>query len=377
MRSRHLEDQKSSGLLGNLCGQSVTAAAHGLPGSAYTGETFWQRETEKLFPDSWVFVGFTHELTNAGDAVPVTVAGKPLLLLRNRDGEINGFHNVCRHRCLKLVDTPGNVGRLLKCPYHAWAYSLNGELRATPYFGGRNSHSAEGFDRAETGLVPVRTAIWHDWIFVNLGGDAQNFDDFIQPLVRNLEALDLNQIKLVGVIDLGIVQANWKALMENFIEPYHVQFVHKETTKQPLRDHYTVIDGPCLGSAVDLSDEDLEQYRAGKTLAVSSRYLTLFPNFVFGRYFPDQIGVHLNTPIGPGQTHQRRAIYTTDGSRPDESQTEALKKLWSDVHREDHEICERLQMGRLSDIAESGGFLSPEWENSVRRFQELVAAAVS
>ena len=350
---------------------------HGLPGSAYTSDAFWKLETERLFPAGWVFVAFAHDLATAGDALPVSVAGQPILLLRNREGDINGFHNVCRHRCLKLVDAPCNVGRMVKCPYHAWAYSLNGELRATPHFGGRDSHRVEGLDRSQNGLIPLRTAVWHDWIFVNLDGSCEDFYDFIAPLVRNIQTLDLTRIRLVGVIDLGVVNANWKALMENFIEPYHVQFVHKKTTEQPLHDHYTVIDGGCLGSAVDLTDEDRISPRGTNTLAVSSRYLTLFPNFVFGRYFPDQIGVHLNTPLGPGQTHQRRAIYTTDGSNPGAAEVEALKKLWFNVHREDHEICERLQAGRVSPVAEAGGFLSPQWEDSVLRFQELVTAAVS
>lgn len=355
-------------------------ALQSLPGSAYTSEGFWQCEAERLFPAGWVFVAFAHELSKAGDAVPVTVAGQPLLLLRNREGEIKGFHNVCRHRCLKLVETPGNVGSMLKCPYHAWAYSLNGELKATPYFGGRDSHRAEGFDRSQNGLIPVRTAVWHDWVFVNLNGEASDFEEFVAPLVRNLQGLDLARARLVGVIDLGVVKTNWKALMENFIEPYHVQFVHKKTTEQPLTDHYTVIDGGCLGSAVDISQTSTAPDNTATntaTLAVSSRYLTLFPNFVFGRYFPDQIGVHLNIPLGPGKTLQRRAIYITDGSLPGAQEAEALMRLWTEVHREDHEICERLQAGRHSTAAEAGGVLSPHWEDSVRRFQELVRAAVT
>ena len=351
--------------------------AHGLPAFAYTSTAFWQRENQTLFPNSWVFVGFAHEIANPGDVQPITVAGSPILLLRNQDGDIRAFHNVCRHRCLQLVDKPTNVGRIIRCPYHTWSYDLNGSLRATPHFGGVKMHDAEGFDRTENGLVPVRVAHWYDWIFVNLNANAPAFSVFIEPLVRNLKGLDLDRIELVGMIDLGVVASNWKFLMENFIEPYHVQFVHASTTDQPLANHYPLMDDGCLGSAVDLPDEHKKKDERVNTLAVSSRYLALFPNFVFGRYFPDQIGVHQNIPLGPGQTRQRRAIYQTDGHRLNTAEAEALKILWTNVHREDHAMCERLQAGRASVVADSGGFLSPVWENSVRRFQELVVDAVA
>ncbi len=105
--------------------------ATGLPSTAYTSEEFFALEKAKLFHDSWVFVGFAHELDKPGDAIPVSVAGRPLLLVRNDACEIKAFHNVCRHRCLKLVDEPCNVGRVLRCPYHSWTYSLDGELKLT------------------------------------------------------------------------------------------------------------------------------------------------------------------------------------------------------------------------------------------------------
>ena len=349
----------------------------GLPPSAYTSDEFWEAEKASLLPNSWVFVAFAHEMDKSGDTIPVTVGESPLILVRNQDGSIKAFHNVCRHRCVKLVDSPQNVGRLLKCPYHAWAYGLDGALRTTPYFGGEEPNSApEGFSAEEHGLKEVTCAVWHDWIFVNISGDAQPFDEYVAPIKNRLEGLDFEKAKLVGVIDLGVVETNWKFLMENFIEPYHVQFVHSATTDQPLVDHYIVDDGQCQGSAVDLDEADEGGDGSGSTLAVSSRYLTLFPNFVFGRYVPDQMGVHLNVPVGPGKTLQRRAIYMTDGTELDAESAEQLKQLWIDVHKEDHDVCIRLMEGRKSPIAD-GGVLSPHWESSVRNFQEQVIDAVS
>ncbi len=345
----------------------------GLPAFAYTDADFWATECNTVLSRRWVFVGFVHEFTNEGDAMPIDVGGKPVLLLRNRSGGIVAFHNVCRHRCLKLVDVPKNVGPIIRCPYHSWVYNLDGSLRKSPFFGGIDNHTPSGFTPAEHGLVALRCAIWHDWIFVNLDGNAPDFESYIAPLVKRLAGIDFGMVQPVATLDFGEVATNWKFLMENFIEPYHVQFVHQSTTDQPLKDHSTIVDGVCLGSFVDLP----EGVDGGSSLAVSSRYLTLFPNFVIGRYFPNQLGVYLNEPRSPGRTAQRRVIYKTDGQLPDEAETAHLKKLWWDVHKEDHVICERLQSGRASPVAQCGGLLSPHWEDSVRAFQELVAAEVT
>ena len=341
----------------------------GLPAAAYTSEAFFDLENRRIFAESWVFAGFAHELARTGDVVPATVAGQPVLLVRDTKRDIRAFHNVCRHRCLKLVDAPGNVGRAIRCPYHSWTYGLDGALHVAPYFGGRDPRAVPaGFDRTRHGLIPVRSASWHDWIFVNLNGAAPPFEDFVAPLRTWLDGLDLTEVHHLATIDLGDVAANWKLLIENFIEPYHVQFVHSTTTEQPLADHYTINQPGCLGCGVDVSCEATQE----DTLSADSRYLTLFPNFALGLYLPDQIGVHLDVPLAPDRTRQRRAIYSLGPNRGPAERADRLAALWRDVHLEDHAVCERLQQGRVSDAAAGGGVLSPVWEDSVRSFQELV-----
>lgn len=345
----------------------------GLPAHAYTSAEFWESERRSVFRRNWVCIGFRHELGAAGDVVPVTFAGHPLLMVRDEAGAIGVFHNVCRHRCLTLVDAPGNVGRLIRCPYHAWAYDLSGRLRATPHFGGAERHDADGFERAAHGLVRVRSHVWQDWIFVNLDGAAPPFEDYAAPLFARLEGVRWERLSCVATLDFGEVACNWKFIMENFIEPYHVQFVHSATTDQPLTRHYTIIDGRCVGSAVDLERE----LGSAGSLGVSSRYLALYPNFIVGRYFPDQMGAYLNIPTGPGRMTQKRAIYTT-GERPlDAAEIDGLRALWWKVHREDHAMTERLQAGRASEVARDGGVLSPVWEDSVRAFQDMVLRDVA
>ncbi|HUV23663.1 MAG TPA: aromatic ring-hydroxylating dioxygenase subunit alpha [Gammaproteobacteria bacterium] len=351
------------------------AVAHGLPGVAYTSDSFMQLEREQLFANHWVFVGYAHKLPKAGDAKPIQVGGLPLFLLRDQQGRIVAFHNVCRHRNLKLIDATGNCGKLIRCPYHSWSYDLCGVLRNAPYFGGHKAVRPPEFRYEENGLVPVSCEVWHDWIFVNLSPQPMVFDDFLAPIRRQLGRNEVTDYVPVATIDLGEVPCNWKLLMENFIEPYHVQFVHKSTTAQPLEDHYTVIDEHCLGSAVELSAEQVASAREG-TLGVTSHYLTLFPNFVMGTYQPDQMGVHLNEPIAAALTRQQRVIYAHKDARYSDAKIQQLSELWRSVHLEDHAMCIRLQQGRYSPLATQGGLLSPHWENSVRKFQERVADAI-
>ena len=344
---------------------------YGLSAQSYTDQQFLENECKTVLADGWLFIGFVHEFLKSGDAIPVIVGGKPILLIKNDKGEILAFHNVCSHRCLKLVNKRKNVGKIIQCPYHLWTYDLNGNLKVAPHFGGTNQHKFKGFNYSDHGLRPIRIHIWHDWIFINLNGKAKKFEEYAKPLIKKLDNINFKKVKNVATLDFGKINSNWKFLIENFIEPYHVQFVHKKTTKQPLKDHYNIVDGICLGCAVDVKEENKNR----KTLSVSARYLSLFPNFIIATYFPNQIGVYLNLPISPGATHQKRVIYTSDGKTMSEQEINLQKNILWNVHKEDHEICERLQEGRSSPIAARGGLLSPHWETSVHAFQKLIIAA--
>jgi len=344
----------------------------GLPSEAYTDKNFWTKESNTVFSNSWVFVGFAHELKNVGDVIPITVADKPILLVKNIKNKITAFHNVCSHRCLILVNQPKNVKKIISCPYHAWSYDLDGKLLASPHFGGTNNHKPNGFVQKNNGLKPIRTKVWHDWIFININNKALAFEKYASSLIKQLKDINLEKIKPVATLDFGNIDSNWKFLIENFIEPYHVQFVHRKTTSQPLKDHYTIVEGLCYGSGVDLNEEDT----SSGTLAVSSKYLSLFPNFIIGSYYPGQLGVYINNPIEPGKTYQKRIIYTTEGHNLNKTEINKQKQLWWSVHKEDHEICERLQLGRSSPISKDGGLLSPHWENSVRAFQKIVINSI-
>ena len=341
----------------------------GLPSKSYTDNEFWEKECNTVLSNGWLFVGFVHELTKPGDVLPIFIAGKPILIVKNENNKITAFHNVCSHRCLKLVGEKKNVGKLIRCPYHSWSYDLEGNLKSAPHIGGINQHKPKGFNFKNHGLKPIRIHIWYDWIFVNLNSKAKKFEKYAKPLFSKFKDIDFDKLKYAVTLDFGKINTNWKFLIENFIEPYHVQFVHKTTTNQPLKDHYTIVDGICYGSGVDVKQEDNKNSSA---LSVSSRYLSLFPNFIIGSYYPNQVGVYLNVPISPSETSQKRIIYTTNGKVMTKEESDLAKKIWWSVHKEDHEICERLQEGRASPASNEGGLLSPYWEKGVKAFQKLI-----
>ena len=341
----------------------------GLPAKSYTDNEFWEKECNTVLSNGWLFVAFSHEFTKTGDVLPIFIAGKPILLVKNQNNKITAFHNVCSHRCLKLVNEKKNVGKLIRCPYHTWSYDLQGKLIAAPHIGGINKHKPKGFNFKNHGLKPIRIHIWNDWIFINLNGKAKKFEEYAKPLFSKFKNIDFDKLTYVATLDFGKINTNWKFLIENFIEPYHVQFVHKTTTNQPLKDHYTIVDGICYGSGVNVKQEDNKNANA---LSVSSKYLSLFPNFIIGSYYPNQIGVYLNIPISPSITSQKRIIYTIDGAVMTKKERDITKKIWWNVHKEDHEICERLQEGRSSPASNDGGLLSPYWEKGVQIFQKLI-----
>ena len=101
------------------------AQAGGLPRQAYTSQEFFDLERERLFPRVWFGIGFTSDVPDPGDAIPLMVAGLPIILCRGKDGQLRAFHNVCRHRAALVLEKPAKGINILRCPYHAWAWDLD------------------------------------------------------------------------------------------------------------------------------------------------------------------------------------------------------------------------------------------------------------
>jgi len=204
--------------------QTDAIDAFTMPGNFYTSEEILQLEREQLFRRKWICVGREEEFPEPGDYRATELVGEPILLMRNAEGRIKAMANVCRHRAMPLLDGSGNCKRIT-CSYHAWTYDLDGNLlRAF----GVDDHHADFIRDCRLPEFPCE--IWHGFIFVNLDSEAESFLESetvkaIEPMVEHMHIEDMRVI----YSDEQEWGANWKCLVENFLEGYHLSTVHRKT----------------------------------------------------------------------------------------------------------------------------------------------------
>jgi phenylpropionate dioxygenase-like ring-hydroxylating dioxygenase large terminal subunit len=360
---------------------------------AYTSQSFFELEREQVFAQSWIPVALADEVPGPGDYLVVEVAGRSVIVCRNPDGALRAFHNVCRHRGSRLCDAgAGHVDRFFKCPYHSWAYDLNGACLGTPLFtadsevpedqrGIFDMSEVKAFDKADYGLYPVRCAQWGFLVFVCLDSGAPELAAELGDLPTRLSGFRLGEWRLERRVEYEIA-ANWKLVAENFMEYYHLPWVHPSLVKvSPMDAHYrwqgtgmyigfctTPIEsntdgGGWLGlPAIDgLSEDD----------AVSARFAWVYPNLALS-VLPNHVFLLLARPVAPGRTLETAYLLTHPESRKQarESEVDALAAFWDEVNREDIAIVERVQDG-LANPAYEGGRMCYRFEESVHRFQNM------
>ena len=128
-----------------------------------------------LLFDQWAGLGVAADVPTPGDAVPLTLLELPLLLLRDREGQVRVFQNTCRHRGMILVERPEKIEGAIRCPYHSWCYSTDGRLVSTPHVGGPGQNTHANIKRSELGLIEIRSHIWRDVVWINVNGNAPEF----------------------------------------------------------------------------------------------------------------------------------------------------------------------------------------------------------
>ncbi|WP_214401465.1 aromatic ring-hydroxylating oxygenase subunit alpha [Pseudonocardia lacus] len=363
---------------------------------AYTSPEFFALEREKVFADGWVAVACTAEVDRPGACTVVQVAGRSVIVTRNRDGELRAFHNVCRHRATALLaPDAAHVGRgeRIRCPYHAWAYDLDGACLGTPLFEGSDipagqeaifdTSPARAFDRADHGLLPVAVDSWGFLVFVNLAADPAPLVEHLGDLPERFAGYRLEQW-LPRRRRSYDVAANYKLVGENFMEYYHLPWVHPELSRvSKFSDHYRwqgpgMYTGMCttpVSGNGDAGGWDGLAPVEGLTGsdADSGRFVWLFPSTAIS-VLPNHAFVLFNRPVGPARTVETAVILAHPDSvaGPDgEDGLDQLEKFWDLVNRQDLEIVQRVQEG-IANPAYRGGRMCFRFEEPLHRFQNMV-----
>ena len=359
--------------------------ASGLPNRCYTNENFLSYEYEQFFKPAWVAVAVGSEIPDKGDVKPVSVAGIPLVVVRETENKISAYHNVCSHRGVKLLEAPCRGGRTLVCPYHAWSYSLDGRLLATPNFGGDGEHKLDGFDKDSRGLKSVRTSQWLDVIFVNLSGTANPLENFFEPLNKRWQEYDFTDL-CHGEAEDGIIiqelQTNWKLVAENFLDTYHLPVVHGSSLQSysPLDKRYCFHQDNRyigIGSRVYVPDrgEPLPQFpNLSKSQSNTVEYCYVFPNLSLG-LARDHLMVIIDEPVSNNSTKVNVHIYYASEQSLDDCYKESRRATIRDLKQileEDREIVNRLQSGRESPGFD-GGCFSPEVDVTIHQLHSYFA----
>lgn len=362
--------------------------AHGLTNEFYTEQKFFEQDRDELMGKGWACIGFATDLPQKSYVKPVDFMGLPLLMMRNREGELKVFHNVCSHRGVKLVQEAGAIQGVIRCPYHSWTYDLNGALKGTPHVGGIDVHKDDRFNCEKHGLKPLRSAVFMDMVLVNLSGDATPLEEVLVPLKERwtqflgTDGLSLIRKEAEGGSMALEVECNWKLAVENFCEAYHLPWVHPSlNTYSRLEDHYNILFDQFAGQgsyAYNLSTV------AGTTLPIfpswptdrmkNAEYVAFFPNTLIGIQ-ADHVFAMMLQPISPSRTIEHlRVYYIGDEALGEkyEASRNAIMESWKVVFAEDIASVEGMQKGRSSP-GYTGGVFSPEMDLPTHYFHRWAA----
>jgi phenylpropionate dioxygenase-like ring-hydroxylating dioxygenase large terminal subunit len=192
------------------------------PGYVYGSTEMLQVEKDRVFTKDWLCVGRTEELETPGDYLTLRILGEPILVARDQDGALGSFMNICRHRGVEVAQDKGNAKDFC-CPYHGWLYDLKGKLIGAPYM-----KETKDFDPSRCQLTQLRTEVWAGNVFVTLNQQAPRFEEFIADFEADFGFLKPEECRLADKleVDLG---CNWKLLIENLLDVYHVSVLHVNT----------------------------------------------------------------------------------------------------------------------------------------------------
>ncbi|MFD8563007.1 aromatic ring-hydroxylating dioxygenase subunit alpha [Streptosporangium canum] len=354
-----------------------------LPGGYYADEGVFALEQAKIFESMWFCAVRASDLGRPGAFRTVQVGRESVLVTRARDGSIRAFLNVCRHRGARLrTEESGEVRHAFSCPYHAWTYDLEGRLIAAP-----NLTGMPDVDRAAFGLVNVHVREWLGYVWVCLADDPPSFEaDVVGEVVTRLGAEE--PIGNYGVDDLAVgrrivydVKANWKLLVENFMECYHCATIHPELTEvlpefadgyaaQSFVGHGAEFGENIHGFTVDGSEGVDRIPGVGEDQDRRYYAITIKPQ-VFVNLVPDHVIIHRMFPVAAGRTIVECDWLFREDVVGRGADLGPSVELFHRVNVQDFEACERCQPAMSSRAYGRGGVLVPS-EHHIGAFHDWV-----
>jgi Rieske 2Fe-2S family protein len=352
-----------------------------LPPRAFTDPDVLGWELDSIYR-GWVCVGHSSAVDEPGKFVMRELGPDSVVVIGGEDGRPHAFLNVCRHRGARIIEeTEGKVRKRLRCPYHAWSYGLDGELRATPHMDG-----VEDFEPSCYGLIPVRVAIRGGLVLIDLSGDAPEADEHVGDLLTHLERYRFASLERADE-RLYDVAANWKGIAENYNECLHCPGVHPELNA--LSDYMSGDEVPGTGSWCGGS---MTLREGTTTMAFASEehsggrppiqglsddevnqvlYFAVFPNALVSLH-PDYVMLHTLWPREPGRTEVTCEWFFEPATmaRDDFDPADAVD-FWDTVNRQDWYVCGLTQKGVRTRGYTAGRYSAEEVD--VHAFDRMVA----
>jgi choline monooxygenase len=347
------------------------AEGYTLPTEWYTSDAYYQREQNRVFRRNWQYVGLLEQVAKPGDYFTVQVGTTPLIVVRDNEATLHAFANVCRHRGSQLIDGEGGTCTTLQCRYHAWTYRLDGSLFKAPGMVDEPDFRPELF-----ALASVAVETWGPFVFVNLDPQAAPLHKLLGELPQLVEetGLDLGSIKRRVRRTLEI-QANWKVVVDNYLECYHCPVAH-----------------PGFCDLIDINDYHVTEYEYFSTQTGSLKksakkgkgkhgydasqgvtdgfYAYLWPNFTLNIYpGPGNVSLNLFVPL---DTHRTLAVYDyCFADAVSDADVADFVRFIDQVQNEDTVLCEAVQRGMRSGFFEQGKLMLSR-ERALQHFQKLV-----
>jgi len=354
-------------------------SAYTMAARYYTDEEVYEQEKAAIFWQSWVHVGHSSKLKNAGDYLTTQLHGQQVMVMRDEAGDLGAFFNVCPHRGHQLLEGCGNT-RVVVCPYHAWCFDKQGN-----FLRGRNLQDLKGFSPTDFNLKTVKIEVFLGFLFVNLDPSAEPMTKIYQGLAEEVRhyvpEIDAVQHQYHAGYE---VAANWKLLIDNFLECYHCSTAHKDFVDLVDMPSYRTKTHGHYSSHISHkpSNANSNAYKVEGEQTFGYAAWFMWPNLTLWVMPGDaNISMLQMHPNGLAKCHETLDWYGL-GSTLNQASKEAITYLDEVLQPEDIGLCESVQKGLHSLAYNQGRFVVDEKrsqlsEHGVHHFQQLVIKALA